>query len=68
MHQNNLISAIVDPTPSRLIKCTPNLVLKCMSLLLRISEIKLTFFFFFFFSKCVHNREVKLCHGSYGDV
>jgi hypothetical protein len=44
IHQNNLTSASVDPTPSHFIKCTPNMVLKCMRMLLRISEITFTFF------------------------
>jgi hypothetical protein len=41
MHQNNLISVSVDPTPSRFIKSTPNMVLKCIRIQLRISEINL---------------------------
>jgi hypothetical protein len=39
MHQNNLTSIIVDPTPSRFNKEYPNMVLKCVRRHLRISEI-----------------------------
>jgi hypothetical protein len=44
MHQNNRTSVILDSTPSRFIKSTPNMVLKCIRIQLSISEIKYTYF------------------------
>jgi hypothetical protein len=44
MHQNNLISIIVDQTLSRATQCISNMVIWCVRIELMISEIQQTFF------------------------